>query len=91
MGSYAGVSHLLEYRDVLAYRDGDLDGMSRAFACVVLAETFPQAVRLNPNDRIGILVEGVPPVKDIEADRIFLDLGALPSECLFAQVRKQMS
>jgi hypothetical protein len=64
--------------------------MRRAFRRVVLAETLAEAVGLNSNDRIRILVEGVTPVKDVEPDGIFLDLGALAGKCLFAQVRKQM-
>src|SRR5579864_4659035 len=86
-GSCIQIGDGLKHRNVLAYRNGDVDRMGRAFRCVVLAEALAQAVGLNPHDRIGILVKGIATVKDVQSYGIFLDLGAFAGECLLAQVR----
>jgi hypothetical protein len=60
--------------------------MSRPFRRVVLRQSLPQAIRLNTNNGIGVLIERVPPVKDIEPDRIFLDLGAFARKGFLTEV-----
>jgi hypothetical protein len=68
-----------------------LNGVIGAFACVILSQSFPQAIRLHAYDRISVLIEGIAPVKEVEGDGIFLDPIGFAGECLLANIREQVS
>ena len=62
--------------------------MGRALGGVIVAQALAQAVGLDANDGIRVLIEGVAPVKNVKRDGIFLDLPAFAGKFLFAQVGK---
>ena len=80
-----------ELRNILAEGDGDAELVGGTFAGVVLGQTLAQAIGLDANDGVGVLIEGGSAVEDLHADGVFLDLAGFPGKKGFTQVGQQMS
>lgn len=65
--------------------------MARAIAGVVLAQPLAQPVRLYANNGVGVLIEGVLPVEDVDRDRVLFNLIGLSGKGLLAQLGKQVA
>lgn len=91
-GSTSTSRHTLHVKSRHILADGDCDSnyMRSPFVRVVLGKTSAEPVRLDSNDRVGILVKRSSTAKDLDADRILLDLVRFASEELFAETGQKV-
>ena len=76
----------LEAGNILSDGDGDSEGVRCAFSGVVLCQTAAEAVGLNTDDGVGVLVEGSSAMEDFQTDGILLDLVGFSGEQAFAKI-----
>lgn len=70
--------------------NGDLESVSRALSGVVLGEPLAQAIGFDAHNGVGVLIEGLAALENLDADRILLDLGRLSGKELLAKIGKQV-
>ena len=83
------VSLLLELRHVLADRDRDLNAVGRAGAGVILSQTLAEAVGLDADNGVGLLIEGVVAAEGVDGNAVFLDFGAVALHGLLTEIGEQ--
>ena len=79
----------MKHGDVSPFRQLDAERVAGAGAGIIACQPDAQVAGLYTNNRVEARIETFAAMEDLEAERILLDVGAAPGECLFHDVAQK--